>query len=223
MQSLQNLNRYVVFDTETTGLDPLKERIVEYGAIKIDNGKMLDSFVRIVNQPVEMPEVVARIHGITTERMRSEGIDPKEAAQKLCRYINGWPVIGMNNIAFDYGFLECELTRHNLPRVELTNWYDVGMWHKGICIGQNWDEKEPFFRYALRLRDIRARGVKYNLNHLAKTYGVDNLREEIGGLHGALVDIKLTHHVFEAMKKKYANVNNGIPESVQASGSELPI
>ena len=99
------------------------------------------------------------------------------------------------------------------------------MWHIGFHIGQIWDEKEPFFRWALRIRDIRAKGVKYNLNFLAKTYGVDNLREEIGGLHGALVDIKLTHHVFVAMKKKYGgeNANEGIPASVQASGSELPI
>jgi DNA polymerase III epsilon subunit-like protein len=129
-----------------------------------------------------------------------DGIDPKLACQKTVDFIGNDIVIGLNNIAFDFQFLEVESNKHGIQRPKIETWFDVGTWHKGIQLGHMYNEQEPYFKYSTRIRDIRAR-IKFNLDFLSKTYGVENLRDD--GKHGALKDLHMTKNVFDKMKEKY--------------------
>lgn len=60
---------FVIFDTETTGLDATSY-IVEIGAVKIKNERLIGTFSSLVRPPVPIPRNVASIHGITDEVVR---------------------------------------------------------------------------------------------------------------------------------------------------------
>lgn len=189
-----------MYDSETTGLDITQDKIVEHGAIRVRDNEIVEELRILVNQNMMVPEGASRIHGITTEICTKEGKDPKESAGKVLGFMGDDVVIGMNNIPYDYPMLEMEVNRYSLPRPKIDRWFDVGMWHKGLCLGNQYNEKELFYLYANRIKNIRAR-IKYNLDHLVKTYGVENLRDD--GVHGAIKDLRMNHHVFQKMKEKY--------------------
>ncbi|HQD49628.1 MAG TPA: 3'-5' exonuclease, partial [Defluviitaleaceae bacterium] len=49
------LENYVVFDLETTGCNPVKDYIIEIGALKIVNGKIHSSFNELINPGIAIP------------------------------------------------------------------------------------------------------------------------------------------------------------------------
>lgn len=198
---IKDIKDAVYYDTETTGLDPVENRILEHGCIRVRDGKIVEELRIIVNQKVPIQAFLTEIHGITEEMCTKEGKDPKESAQKILNFMGDDVVIGLNNVCFDHCFLECETNRYGLSRPKIESWFDIGLWYKGLVIGNLYNEKELFYLYCRRIKDIRAKGVKYNLNYLVKTFGVENLRE--GGVHGAIRDLRMTKHVFDKMKEKY--------------------
>ena len=61
---------YVVFDLETTGLYPNSgDTMIEIGAVKIDNGKIVDRFDELINPGRELNEEIIKITGINKERI----------------------------------------------------------------------------------------------------------------------------------------------------------
>ena len=58
---------FVVFDIETTGFSPLKNRIIEIGAVKVQNGKIIDRFSEFVNPEVPIPFRIEKLTSITDE------------------------------------------------------------------------------------------------------------------------------------------------------------
>lgn len=109
--------RVVGFDTETTGTDVDRDRIVT-AALVFRGGGLPDWTVTwLINPGVDIPTEVSGIHGITTE-MAQAGQDPKVAlddlATKLAAALN-WrlPVVAFN-LAFDWTILDRELARHGL-------------------------------------------------------------------------------------------------------------
>lgn len=201
---IKNIQNYVVYDYETTGLDILTARIVSAGYIKVVENKIVDEMSFVVKQPVKIPDECIAIHGITNERMNKEGIDPKVAMQRGSDFMKKNWCLGLNNLGYDYFLAEQECNRFGLERPRVENQIDVGLLYKGMAIGNIYNEKEFFYKYAWRVREIRAKGVKFNLNFLTKHFGCENLRE--GGIHTVLHDIKMTHNIFQKMKEAhYAN------------------
>lgn len=191
----------VYYDTETTGLDYQNDRILEHGLIRVQNNEIVDKLRLLVKQPVKISAESTAIHGITTEMIEAEGIEPKEAAKQVLDFMGDSIVNGLNNIGYDFVMLEVECNRLGLPRPKIENWIDTGLWHKGQMIGMAYNEKELFYKYAYRVKEVRAKGVKYNLDFLTKEYGCENLRD--GGFHGAIKDLVMTHNIFNKMKEKY--------------------
>lgn len=202
---IKNIKDYTLFDSETTGLDFSIDRIVSHGVIRVRDNKIVEELEIMVNQPIEIPTVATNIHGITNEMMKKDGKDPKESCKKVLDFMGNDIIVGLNNTCYDYQMLEMECNRYGLPRPKIENWFDVGLLAKGLFIGNLYNEKELFYKYAFRIKDIRAKGVKYNLNFLTKEMGCDNLRDEVKGRHGAVVDLKMTKNVFDKMKEKYYN------------------
>lgn len=61
---------YVVFDLETTGLDPDHDRIVEIGAVRVDRGRITDEYHQMVNPKIKMPAEASEVNHITDDMLK---------------------------------------------------------------------------------------------------------------------------------------------------------
>ncbi len=102
-------NSYVVFDIETTGLDPQNEKITEIGAAKIVNGKIVDTFAQLINPGRTIPDKITQITGITDEMVK----DKPFIEEVLPRFLDfcGDSIIVAHNAAFDTGFIRIHAAR----------------------------------------------------------------------------------------------------------------
>ncbi len=101
---------YVVLDLETTGLDVRHDRILEIGAILIQDNKVTQSMSEIIRQDIPVPADIQKLTGITDE-MVEKGIDLREAVEKLRIFIGSRLVIGYNIRDFDEKILSYECKR----------------------------------------------------------------------------------------------------------------
>lgn len=102
-------------DSETTGLDPRKARIIELAAVRIDHGRIDESetFSCLINPGITVPEESRRIHGITTEDL-ADAPDFGEAGQSFSDFVGQRLIIGYA-VGFDLAMLEHEHRRAGLP------------------------------------------------------------------------------------------------------------
>ena len=106
--------RHVVLDIETTGLSPRRgHRIIEIGAIVIENERLVEEFCSLVKVDRTIPPEVQRIHGITDEMLANEP-GAEEVLPRLYAFL-GDGVIVAHNARFDLGFLRHEFGRLSLP------------------------------------------------------------------------------------------------------------
>ncbi|RLD14323.1 MAG: hypothetical protein DRI22_03355, partial [Caldiserica bacterium] len=70
--------RIVFFDFETTGLNPDLDKIIEVGAVKSENGKILSSFSVVINQRIPLPPKISKITGLTDEEILRNGREERE-------------------------------------------------------------------------------------------------------------------------------------------------
>ncbi len=95
---------YVVVDLEMTGLNPKTDRILEIGAVKVQQGGITDVFHRMVNPRMALPEGIVALTGITDEMARS-GDDCGQAVKEFLQFAEGLPLAG-HNLIYDYRFLK---------------------------------------------------------------------------------------------------------------------
>lgn len=106
--------KYVVFDIETTGLYPNKDRIVEIGAVKFDGEKWVEDFSLLINPGVRIPSEVTAINHITNE-MVSYALPSQVALHQFQKFIEDADfLVGHNAAKFDYPFLLSEFERHQI-------------------------------------------------------------------------------------------------------------
>lgn len=98
------LNRFVAFDLETTGLDPLSDKIIEIGLVKYEGGEITETFHTLVNPGRPLPVKIKRLTGLQDADLKPapsiEQVLPAAVA-----LIGDCPVIG-HNISFDLRFFE---------------------------------------------------------------------------------------------------------------------
>src|SRR2546421_12761907 len=103
--------REIVFDTETTGLDPAQgDRLVEIGCIELLNRFPTGNvFHHYLNPERDMPEAAFKIHGLSIEFLKDK---PRfeDVAEELAAFIGEAPLVA-HNAMFDLGFLNAELKR----------------------------------------------------------------------------------------------------------------
>ncbi len=93
----------IVLDTETTGLDFTREKLVEFAAVRLENGKIKDKFQTLINPEQHIRKSSIAIHGIT-EEMVADAPTEAEAMPMIMEFIGDYPIVAHNAI-FDYSFL----------------------------------------------------------------------------------------------------------------------
>ena len=163
--------REIVFDTETTGLDPVSgDRLVEIGCIELVNrfptGKV---FHRYLNPERDMPDAAFKVHGLSVEFLKDK---PRfaEVVEELVLFIGDDAQLVAHNAMFDLGFLNAELKRAGKSEVSRERLIDTLMLAR---------RKHP--------------GGSNRLDDLCQRYKVDNSRRT---KHGALLDAELLAEVY---------------------------
>lgn len=93
----------IVLDTETTGLDYTREKMVEFAAVRLENGKIKDKFQTLINPQQHIRKSSIAIHGITPE-MVEDAPTEEEAMPKILEFMGDYPMVAHNAI-FDYSFI----------------------------------------------------------------------------------------------------------------------
>ncbi len=107
----------IVLDIETTGLDYTKEKMVEFAGVRLENGKIKDTFQTLINPQQHIRKSSMAIHGIT-EEMVADAPTEDQVIEKILDFIGDFPIIA-HNAVFDYSFLNESSLRFNGK--ELTN------------------------------------------------------------------------------------------------------
>lgn len=104
----------VVLDFETTGLNTRSDRIIEIGAVKLQNGRIIDTFEQMVNPGMPLPPIITQITGIE-DHMLMDAPSAAEALPKLLEFIGDSP-LAAHNAGFDCAVLDSELKRLGIER-----------------------------------------------------------------------------------------------------------
>jgi DNA polymerase-3 subunit epsilon len=162
--------REVIFDTETTGLDPKTgDRMVEIGCIemigRVETGR---SFHAYFNPDRDMPPEAERVHGLSAAFLATK---PRfaETVDELLAFLGDSDLVA-HNAGFDFGFLNNELELLGRAPISLDRMVDT------VALAR---KKHP--------------GAKLSLDALCTRYGIDRSHRV---KHGALLDAELLAQVY---------------------------
>ena len=94
---------YVSIDLETTGLNPKRDRIIEIGAIRVEQGQIVEEFSTFVDPGRKLEERITELTGIRDEDL-ADAPQLDEVFPKLLEFMGELPLLG-HSILFDYSFL----------------------------------------------------------------------------------------------------------------------
>jgi DNA polymerase-3 subunit epsilon len=102
--------RFVVLDSETTGLNPATDRIITIGAVAVVAGEIVleDSFAALLR--MERNTEAVTVHGVTRDESR-KGIDEAEALELFLDYLGDGVIVG-HHIGHDIATFDAALSRH---------------------------------------------------------------------------------------------------------------
>lgn len=114
--------RRLGWDTETTGPNPVEDRIVTAAIVVRGGGREDRDFSFLINPGVPIPTAASDIHGVTDAMVQADGRSPKEALDEIAGQLAaaitwGMPVVAFNH-SFDWTILHYDLRRNGLPTVE---------------------------------------------------------------------------------------------------------
>ena len=105
----EQFDRIVIFDTETTGIEFGKDRIIELGAVSLENGEEIACMDDLIRLPVGqmLPPFIVELTGITDEQLLQEGVEQNVAVGHFCQLLEGAkrPLLVAYNAQFDLNFL----------------------------------------------------------------------------------------------------------------------
>ena len=162
--------REIIFDTETTGLDPKSgDRMVEIGCIEMVNRCATGEVFHAYFHPDrDMPAAAEAVHGLSITFLSDK---PRfhERAHELLEFL-GDSMLVAHNAGFDFGFVNAELEMCGLPPLGRERMIDT-----------------------VQLARVRHPGSKLSLDALCTRYGIDRSHRT---RHGALLDAELLAQVY---------------------------
>ena len=162
--------REIVFDTETTGLNPAGgDRMVEIGCIEMINRVETGRHFHAYFNPLRsMPAEAEAVHGLSNLFLSNQPLF-EDKVEELIEFLGEAPLVA-HNASFDFGFLNHELQRCGRPVVCMSRMVDT-----------------------LVLARARHPGAKHSLDALCTRFGVDRTMRV---KHGALLDAQLLAQVY---------------------------
>ncbi|MFC4624460.1 DNA polymerase III subunit epsilon [Daeguia caeni] len=162
--------REIVFDTETTGLERLEDRVIEIGGVELINrfptGRTFHKYINPQGRQVH-PDALA-VHGISNEQLEDKPVFA-EIVDEFLEFIDGAKLVA-HNAMFDIGFINAELERLGKPEIPAERVVDtLALARRKHPMGPN------------------------SLDALCKRYGIDNSHRT---LHGALLDSEILAEVY---------------------------
>ena len=162
--------REIVFDTETTGLDPVAgHRVVEIGCVELFNGIPTGKVLHYYLDPQrDMPAGAFAVHGLSSAFLTGQKLF-REIVDEFCSFTEGAKLVA-HNAEFDFRFMSAELValgREPLDRARMVD--------------------------TLALARRRHPGSPASLDALCQRYGIDNSRRT---QHGALLDAEILAEVY---------------------------
>ena len=106
------LKSYIAFDLETTGLSPQEHEIIEIGALKVREGKVVDRFMEFVHPDKPITPMITNITHITNDMVAGARSCP-EVIHDFLSFCEDDVLIG-HNVMFDYSFVKCSAVREGL-------------------------------------------------------------------------------------------------------------
>ena len=185
--------REIIFDTETTGLDPRADRIIEIGGVELVNrfptGRTFHHYINPQGRQVH-PDALA-VHGITDAQLADKPTFDMIAAE-FVSFFDGARLVA-HNAGFDMGFVNAELARIGAATIEAERVVDtLALARRKHPMGPN------------------------SLDALCRRYGIDNGHR---AKHGALLDSELLAEVYiELIGGKQAALGLEIVEEISPSG-----
>ena len=180
-----NAIRFVVFDTETTGFDFEKDRILSIGAVVVKNKsiEMKDNFEVYLDQEKFNPETV-KIHGII-QNEKFEKLSEIEALKKFLRYIKN-SVLVAHHARFDVTMINKALARYGLPKLK-NKVLDTAVLYRNTRIVTNLIDRDR----------------TYSLDEIAEAYNI-----EVTDRHTASGDAYITAIIFMKVRSRLSGTNS---------------
>lgn len=162
--------RSVLFDTETTGLDPLNgDRVIEVAALELLNDLPTGKHLHVLVDPQrDIPPEASRVHGFTRADLAGKPLFA-EVAEPLAAFFGDSKLIA-HNAPFDFGFLDMEFGRVGLPPLSRDRMID-----------------------SLALAKARFPGMPNSLDALCRRFSIDLSARTT---HNALLDCRLLAEVY---------------------------
>ena len=179
------MTRYVGFDIESTGIDPMTDRIVTFSIIAQDSNMEQTLYEWTVNPGVEIPEGAAAVHGVTTEDAVRDGRPPAEVLPEIVAVLNYElnfedAILTAYNCPFDLTMLREEYKRHGIIPKDSTYVEDL-VAHVGIIDPLVIDKEVNKYRRGSR-----------KLIDVAETHGFN-----LTNAHNSTADVEATIYLAE--------------------------
>lgn len=176
LMKLNLLKPLAFIDLETTGVDIIKDRIVQIAILKVFPDGREELKNQIINPTIPIPPTVSLVHGIYDEDVK-DAPTFSEIAVDYLNFLDDSDLAGFNSNKFDIPLLVEEFLR------------------AGLCLklsGRNLVDVQSIF-HTMERRNLRAAYRFY-------------CGQDLEGAHDAAVDIRATYQVFKAQIQRYENV-----------------
>ena len=188
--------KYIVLDTETTGLEVKQgHRVIEIGAVLLNDRKKSDiHFHSYLNPSRLIDEEASKVHGITNADLENKpSFD--EIAEEFIEFIEGSTLV-IHNAPFDVGFLnhELKLASTSFPMLE-----DICEIEDSLSLARD--------KYPGQRNSLDALAVRYDISGYDRTF------------HGALLDANILADVYMRLtggQSKFEFNSNGVSNATNA-------
>ena len=192
---------YIVWDLETTGLQPGIDKILEIGCIVVQNLEIVEKHSWLLDNDVQISERITEITSIDNKLIREEGIPVADALLNFRNVFSRYPGykhITHNGIRFDIPFLSAftGVTTQAFKDLAL----DTAVVCKAKKLGLSQRDDETFWEFGNRVMNIWAKGIKYNVKLMCEELEIDMTNIQ---LHRALGDVLMTNEIY---KKVFLNL-----------------
>jgi len=197
---------YIVWDVETTGVDPIESFIIEISAIKVENFNVVETFDKLLNYDIEIPTGATDIHGITREEIEKKGESPSLVIEEFLDFITQdgiTPTVTHNGTLFDLKFLDATIQDlaidwKGLEHMALMSLDTAAIYKAKYVLSKKRFYWENNWEFQKRIINIRSAYSSFNLEHCCEKLGIEVPDQE----HRALSDVLITNELYKHLIKE---------------------